>query len=515
VLYEDRSLRADPSTLASNSLGQPGLWRFSISGDLPILLVRVRESDDAALVRECLQAQEYWRLKGLLADLVVINEHPPGYIDEVHASLVALFDRGPWRTTRHRPGGAYLLRADEMTDAERTLMASVARAVLDGPRGGLRAQLDRAYIRRLAPPPVDRVDMELPPSGPSLDAPVPTLRFAQEFGGFTEDGREYVITRDAGRYTPLPWVNVIANPGFGTVLTEAGSAHTWAINSRENRLTPFANDPVCDQTAEAWFIRDGDTGEICAPPGPVPVDTASRRDPARRGIQPLLRVHAQIGGELQVSVDVASVRIQRLTLTNTSSRPRDLTLCIARMGPGPAGSLPPIGRDEPGRRRRGVRQPGVGRRLRDASPSSVSTPVCGHQRRRSFLGRHGSTQSCRPARRHPRRRRRRPRSVCGTPERPDTHARRAESWCGCQSTDADAARRVIATQACPMPRPKPSIGRGFLGRRVRPDEVTPDGSFMSCQSLARTDRVVALVPSRYHQPGGAFGFRDQLQDVSR
>ena len=145
VLFADGSLRADPDTIASNELGQAGLWPHGISGDLPILLVRVVGDDDVALVRQVLQAQEYWRLKGLSADVVILNEDPSSYLDEMHAQLTALLDNGPWRTWKHRSGGAYLLRGDLIGKAERTLIEAVARAVLGGDRGDLRAHLDKPH----------------------------------------------------------------------------------------------------------------------------------------------------------------------------------------------------------------------------------------------------------------------------------------------------------------------------------------------------------------------------------
>ena len=134
-----------PDVLARNELGQPGLWPHGISGDLPILLVRVVEEDDLPLVRQVLQAQEYWRLKGLRADVVVLNEHPTSYLDEMHVQLATLLDTGHWAAWKHQPGGVYLLRGDRMTEAERTLLASVARAILSGDRGELANQLDRPY----------------------------------------------------------------------------------------------------------------------------------------------------------------------------------------------------------------------------------------------------------------------------------------------------------------------------------------------------------------------------------
>ena len=149
VLYADRSLRAGPELLARSELGQEGLWPYGISGDLPILLVRVVEEDDLPLVREVLQAQEYWRLKGLRADVVILNEHPVSYLDEMHGQLTALLDNGPWRAWSHQPGGAYLLRGDRMGEAERVLLASVARSVLSGDRGRP-VGTARARVRPLA-----------------------------------------------------------------------------------------------------------------------------------------------------------------------------------------------------------------------------------------------------------------------------------------------------------------------------------------------------------------------------
>ena len=157
VLYADRSLRAGPELLARSELGQEGLWPYGISGDLPILLVRVVQEEDLPLVREVLQAQEYWRLKGLSADVVILNEHPLSYLDEMHGQLTALVDNGPWRAWSHQPGGAYLLRGDRMGEAERVLLASVARAVLSGDRGDLSAQLEHAYAHWPEPEPPDLV----------------------------------------------------------------------------------------------------------------------------------------------------------------------------------------------------------------------------------------------------------------------------------------------------------------------------------------------------------------------
>src|SRR5207245_5681078 len=219
ALFADGSLRAGPETIASNELGQAGLWPHGISGDLPIVVVRVLGDEDVSLVRQVLQAQEYWRLKGLSADVVILNEDPVSYLDDIHVQLAALLDTGPWGAWKHRPGGVYLLRGDRMNEAERNLLASVARAILSGDRGKLSDQLDWPYPerqpRRELPPTPPRA-----PSGPdAMEIEVPALTFANGTGGFADGGREYAVVLDGDRETPLPWVHVTANPGFGTVVS--------------------------------------------------------------------------------------------------------------------------------------------------------------------------------------------------------------------------------------------------------------------------------------------------------
>jgi cyclic beta-1,2-glucan synthetase len=236
VLFADGSLRAAPAAIASNTLGQAGLWPHGISGDLPILLVRVTSDEDVALVRQVLQAQEYWRLKGLSADVVILNEHPSSYLDEIHAQLTAVLDTGPWRTWKHRSGGAYLLRGDLIGRQDRTLLEAVAAAVLGEDRGDLRAQLDKPHpvqdIRRpaFAGAPLPDATLSIP-----IDTAIapPAMTLTNGLGGFTDDGRAYAIVLEGDQETPLPWANVIANSHFGTVVTASGSAHTWSENPRK------------------------------------------------------------------------------------------------------------------------------------------------------------------------------------------------------------------------------------------------------------------------------------------
>jgi cyclic beta-1,2-glucan synthetase len=332
VLWTDASLRAAPEFLAGNTLGQPGLWSHGVSGDLPILVVRVVEENDLSLVRQVLRAQEYWRLKGLDAEVVILNEHPASYLDEMHEQLQGLLESGPWAAWKHRPGGVFLLRGEGMPEAERRLLMAAARALLSGERGGLADQLELPRPEPRWP----RALAVLPRSGAASarergpEVEIPPLDHANDLGGFTTDGREYAIVLNGREDTPLPWVNVIANQDFGTVIGATGAAWTWAGNSRENRVTPFGNDPVSEFSGEALYLRDEDDGETWgATPGPLPRSPAGSRWVIRHGAGVTRFSHGDHGVVCELAVFVHAqepLRLSLLTLTNHTGRPRRLSV---------------------------------------------------------------------------------------------------------------------------------------------------------------------------------------------
>src|SRR5947207_1100658 len=337
VLGADGALRARADVIAATVLGQSGLWPHGISGDLPILLVRV-SGEDLALVRQALEAQEYWRLKGLEADLVILNEQRVSYLDDMQGLLTALLDDGPWRAWRHRSGGAYLIRADALGQAERVLLETVARVVLDGAGAGdLRAQLNRAHLEQPPAPAATTAvfgeagdEPRVPIVDPDPDIAVPALTLANGIGGFTDDGRAYTVVLDGDRQTPLPWTNVIANPDFGTIVTTSGAAYTWSVNSRENRLTSCANDPSSEPTGEALFIRDDRSGDAWSPtPGPMTRHAAGGRYVIEHasGVTRFTHRHSGISHDLSIYVDVADpVKFSLLALTNDGEAERHLSV---------------------------------------------------------------------------------------------------------------------------------------------------------------------------------------------
>jgi len=272
LLYPNERLRAPAETLASNRKGQHGLWGFGISGDYPILLVRLKSEEETSLVSDVLRAHAYWRWRGIKVDVVIRIDKETGYGQELQGELYRLIVRMGCDGYLNQRGGIYLLSSDQMAADDRVLLESAARVVLDGARGTLAAQL--------AEPSAEAV--RLPAFVPTLsqpEDPEPTAELARPagmlhdngLGGFSPDGREYQIYLKPGERTPRPWINVIANPRLGCIVSEAGAGSTWADNSAENRLTPWSNDPLSDPAGEALYLRDEETAQIWSPtPGPAP-----------------------------------------------------------------------------------------------------------------------------------------------------------------------------------------------------------------------------------------------------
>jgi len=265
IVFANSSLRAEPAIIIKNRRGQSGLWGYSISGDLPIVLLQIEDPVNINLVRQLVQAHAYWRLKGLAVDLVIWNEDRAGYRQLLHDQIIGLIASGIEANNIDRPGGIFVRSADQISNEDRVLFQTVARAIISDTRGTLEDQVKkRGYsvipASKFKP---TRIYKPSPLTEPVL--PRTDLVFFNGTGGFTSDGREYVITTTENRRTPAPWVNVLANQGFGTVISEKGMAYTWAENSHEYRLTPWNNDPVSDMSGETMYIRDEETGHFWSP----------------------------------------------------------------------------------------------------------------------------------------------------------------------------------------------------------------------------------------------------------
>lgn len=266
VIYPNSALRAEPGILARNQRGQSGLWAYAISGDLPIVLMEIRDAANIELARQLVQAHAYWRLKGLVVDLVIWYEDRSGYRQALHDQIMGLIASGLDAQAIDRPGGIFVRPTEGIAPEDRILLQTVARAVLSDERGTLAEQLKRGVAPTLRMPPLLAEARPEPARDAAAGVPLPAdLLLANGLGGFTPDGKEYVVASGAGQRTPLPWSNVLANPQFGSVVSESGQAYTWQENAHEFRLTPWHNDPVSDLSGEAFYLRDEATGRFWSP----------------------------------------------------------------------------------------------------------------------------------------------------------------------------------------------------------------------------------------------------------
>jgi cellobiose phosphorylase len=336
VLYANPTLRAPNSLIARNRSGQSGLWAYGISGDLPIVLVRLADGAHIDLVRQLVKAHVYWRLKGLSADLVVWNEDPSGYRQALHDEIMSVIS-SVGESLLDKPGGIFVRRNEQIAEDDKVLMQTVARLIVTGTAGTLAEQVERKPRVEVLPPllasqrstPAHEIaELHGPPGGPDI-APIrrPDLVDWNGLGGFTSDGREYIITTSRDTRTPAPWVNVLANPWFGSIVSESGSAYTWCENAHGYRLTPWHNDAVADPSGEAFYLRDEHDGHVWSPT-PLPV-TAAAPYTSRHGFGYSVFEVAEdgIASELRTYVATdAPIKFLALKIRNHSGRPRRLSI---------------------------------------------------------------------------------------------------------------------------------------------------------------------------------------------
>ena len=325
LLYNQSARRANPSVLVRNQRGQRSLWSFGISGDLPIILLFSTRFDRIDLVRQLIQAHAYWRLKGLSADLVILNEDDSIYRQSLHDQILNLVAASNATQLIDKPGGIFLRRADQVSPENKILLETAARIVFHDEKGTLPEQLQNR-LRPAPLPPLLRTRSRIS-SEPPAKLPERDLVFFNGLGGFTPDGREYVVTLLPGASTPAPWVNVLANPNFGTLISESGGSYSWSENCHEFRLTPWNNDAVTDSSGEVFYIRDEQGGKFWSP-APLPARGESPYV-VRHGFGYSVFEHTEVGisSELRIYVSINDpVKFTVLKIKNNSDRRRRLSV---------------------------------------------------------------------------------------------------------------------------------------------------------------------------------------------
>ncbi len=345
VLYTPPIQSARAEGIRTNRLGQSGLWPLGISGDLPIVLVLVRDAAELPSAAVLIRGHEYLKRKGIAFDLVLLNETPGGYQQDLRDALQRTIEQTVQQMHGNRAGRIYTVNSDQLEEAQRALLLASARLTLRADGRNLKAQLraagsgqNAAALPLVPSASAMRAEHAAPPeqaaaglSNQELEPPRDLVLW-NGWGGFTPDGKEYRIRLHAGKHLPGPWSNVMANPNFGCMVTELGTGYTWFRNSREFKLTPWSNDPVMDPPGEACYVRDESTGEWWSPtPSP------SREKPiGSEGSVNVSHGHGYSRFERSVSgiaqrmtIYVARedpVKLIELNVRNDSGRTRDLSV---------------------------------------------------------------------------------------------------------------------------------------------------------------------------------------------
>ncbi|MBN8829762.1 MAG: cellobiose phosphorylase, partial [Sphingomonadales bacterium] len=311
------------------SLASPGsradLWSLGISGDDPLIMLRMGEGDPTGLFRFLLAAQALWRRMGIRVDLAVCYEGEPGYVEPVREALLDVLQEAGAREQIGLRGGVHLINVGRAEASKGAFLERAARLVLHAAGPDLEEQLRALAEWHSISPRFAPVEghAAIEEAGP-LERP--PLLFDNGLGGFTPEDGAYVMHLDPGRRTPAPWANVLANATFGTIVTEAGLGFSWAVNGGENRLTPWLNDPVRDIAPEQLFLRDEESAAIWSvTPRGADHDVPCRIDHGV-GYSTWQRNSHGLEQHLRVFVPLDEpVKLVRLHLRNVTDRPRRIT----------------------------------------------------------------------------------------------------------------------------------------------------------------------------------------------
>jgi cyclic beta-1,2-glucan synthetase len=531
LLYVGGAMRPASDVLQRGIRPPQALWANGISGDHPILLLRVYDLEDMPIVRQLLRAHEYWRTKQLVMDLVILNEHGASYVQDLATALATAVRMSQWRPrTGGEPaaGSVYVLRADLISEDAQAVLGAVARVVLNAAAGSLEDQLERARLPAATRRAGTRADAARRRA--LVPAPVPVdLEFFNGFGGFASNGTEYVTLLGGGQDTPMPWINVISNPNFGFQVSAAGGGYTWSRNSSEYKLTPWSNDPVSDRPGEVLYVTDELTGEVWGPtPGPTRDGGGHHRVTHGHGYTRFEHTSHGIALDLLQFVPTDDpVKISRLRVSNESRQPRKLSVTAyvewvlgATRSRSAATVVTAIDGETGALLARNPWNADFGTRVAFLDLGGVQTQWSGD--RREFLGRHGTLAS--PA---------------GLQQRGALSGRVGAGLDPCgvlravlqlepgasidvcvllgdAATDAQARELVVRYRAADVDAVLSAVRAHWNGILDTVRVTTPDRAFdllMNRWAMYQAIACRLFARSAFYQASGAYGFRDQLQDA--
>ncbi|HSE35485.1 MAG TPA: glucoamylase family protein, partial [Candidatus Paceibacterota bacterium] len=312
----------------SGVFSQAALWKCGISGELPIVLLRVSNASDLGAVRVVLLAASYFLAKGIAVDVVILNDHPGGYLKTFEDEVDFLV-----RTAGLHPGmsgGVTHVRSDQLEPAERMALIASASVSIDSKRGTLADQVRSILLERrnALPPALVPTHPRRAPSRAIVPHPEPSaLALSSALGGWDETDRSYVIRVGPGRRPPTPWTNVLSGKTSGALVNDRGAAFTWVENSHENKLTVAYTDPASPETSQAFFVRDDETGEYWSPQ-PIAGNPKAEYE-VRHGFG--VSAFRSTQGDLRMSLEMtvhpdAPLAFTSLLIENTGDDPRTLSV---------------------------------------------------------------------------------------------------------------------------------------------------------------------------------------------
>jgi cyclic beta-1,2-glucan synthetase len=325
ILFLNSTFKEREEYIIKVSKGQSTLWGYGISGDLPIMLLIARESKDKDLVSQLLNAHEYLSIKGLRVDLVIVNLQETSYDQPLQTDIKDLVGSSHLRDKENKPGGLFILNRANIMDEDIDLLIAISRIVIDSSEGMLVSQIKNNCEEIEKQPLLQKTKNEVKFKPHKFN--IKPLEYFNDLGGFNVEGENYTILLKDFNNTPAPWINVISNGCFGFHVSECGSAYTWYQNSRENKITTWSNDWVSDECSEAIYLRDDSLGNVWSiTPKPIR-DGGEYLIEHGFGYSNFKHEAYGIMGEVTMFVPMEhNVKLCRIKLVNNSDIPRTLSI---------------------------------------------------------------------------------------------------------------------------------------------------------------------------------------------
>ena len=244
------------------SFNQSNLWKYGISGDLPIILVKIRNASEGYVVKEILKAYEFFKSKNIEIELVILDEEKHSYENYVREEIENCILNNHMGYLKNIKGGIFELSSNEIDKKDIDLLNYVAKIVIDSKFGGLEnniKEIEDKYLEEYKDVTNEIINISVDfeeKDDINLLQNTENLLYYNEYGGFSEDGKEYLITVNKEKRLPTVWCNILANEKFGTVVTDSMGGYTWYKNSRLNRVTAWENNACYDIPSEAIFIKN-------------------------------------------------------------------------------------------------------------------------------------------------------------------------------------------------------------------------------------------------------------------